>query len=177
MKKQTFDYMLSLARGDEKILAKQLSGSRVQCVDFAAVPDEPGNLWRQNNESSFAVQRPVLPSPTFQYKKHLPEYVKCFEEIFLHCSGIRRMGSAAIDLSYVAAGRFEGFWEIGLNAWDIAAGAIIIKEAGGIISDFWHNENYLTNKFVIASNGLIHDKFSTIIQKHYPKPFKLERGS
>ena len=113
----------------------------------------------------------------FKYKKHLPSYMRCFEELFLNCSGIRRMGSAAIDLSYVAAGRFEGFWELGLSPWDIAAGAIIINEAGGYISDFWNQDEYLYNSFVAASNGFIHDQLLSIIQKFFPQPIKIERGT
>jgi myo-inositol-1(or 4)-monophosphatase len=113
----------------------------------------------------------------FKYKKYLSPYMRCFEELFLNCSGTRRMGSAAIDLSYVAMGRFEGFWELGLSPWDIAAGAIIIKEAGGCITDFWKSNHYLENSFVVASNGLIHDQFISIIQKFFPKPIKIERGS
>jgi myo-inositol-1(or 4)-monophosphatase len=111
----------------------------------------------------------------FKYKNYLPPYIECFKDLFLHCSSIRRLGSAAIDLAYVASGRFEGFWELGLSPWDIAAGSIIIKEAGGFISDFWKNDDYLNNTFVVASNNYIHDHFLTIIQKYFPKPLKIER--
>jgi myo-inositol-1(or 4)-monophosphatase len=111
----------------------------------------------------------------FKYKKYLPLYMDCFEDLFLHCTSIRRLGSAALDLAYVAAGRFEGFWELGLSPWDIAAGAIIIKEAGGTISDFWKNDHYLNNTFVVASNSLIHNQFLAVIQKYFPKPLKIER--
>ena len=77
------------------------------------------------------------------------------------------MGAAAIDLAYLAAGRFDGFWELGLKPWDVAAGALLIKEAGGQISDFWMAENPNYNKFLLASNGKIHKSLSDILQKHF----------
>lgn len=92
----------------------------------------------------------------FKSKQHLPQYLLCFEEIFLQCSGIRRMGSAALDLCYTAMGKFEGFWELGLSAWDIAAGSLIIKEAGGIITDFSGDNNYLNSGFVVCGNKPTH---------------------
>ena len=92
---------------------------------------------------------------------------------FAHLSGVRRMGSAAIDLCYVASGRFEGFWEFGLSAWDMAAGSLIIEEAGGRVSDFWAGNNYLDNSFLLATNGHIHEKVLHIIQKYFPKPIQL----
>jgi len=105
----------------------------------------------------------------FKQKQSLPTYVRCFQDIFQHCSGIRRMGSAAIDLAYVAAGRFEGFWELGLSPWDMAAGSIIIEEAGGKISDFWGENSHLTSGYVAATNGHIHSDLIQIIQKHFSK--------
>jgi myo-inositol-1(or 4)-monophosphatase len=135
-----------------------------------------GNPIKVNSEANLENSLLATGFP-FKYKKYLPLYMDCFEDLFLHCSGIRRMGSAAIDLAYVAVGRFEGFWELGLSPWDIAAGAIIIKEAGGFISDFWKNDDYLHNSFVVASNSLIHDQFLTVIQKYFPNPLKIERES
>ena len=62
----------------------------------------------------------------FRFRNFIPKYMVCFEDLFNHFSGVRRMGSASIDLSYVAAGSFEGFWELGLNAWDVAGGIILV---------------------------------------------------
>lgn len=92
-----------------------------------------------------------------------------FEEMILSTSGIRRPGSAALDLAYVAAGWFDGFWEIGLSKWDIAAGALIVKEAGGIVSDFNEKQAWLKTGNIIASNNKIYDEFIKIIQKHQSK--------
>jgi len=66
--------------------------------------------------------------------------------------GVRRIGSAAIDLAYVACGRFEAFYEYSLNPWDVAAGALIVKEAGGSVTDFQGGKNYLFGSEIIASN-------------------------
>jgi len=104
----------------------------------------------------------------FKNKSMLSPYMNCFEEIFYHCSGVRRMGSAAIDLAYVASGHFEAFWEMGLNPWVMASGELLITEAGGKVTDFWNESNHLNNSFILASNNKIHDFLLKIISKHFP---------
>ena len=103
----------------------------------------------------------------FKSRQSLPLYLKCFQEIFLSSSGMRRMGSAALDLAYVASGRFDGFWELGLSPWDMAAGSIIIEEAGGKVSDFWGEDSHLDNGYIAATNGNIHPALIQIIQQHF----------
>lgn len=78
--------------------------------------------------------------------------------------GLRRMGSAALDLAYVAAGRMEAFFEMGLSAWDIAAGSLIVTEAGGQVSDFSGGNTYLQNGHCFASNGMIHREILDIMR-------------
>jgi len=75
-----------------------------------------------------------------------------FNEFFKTASDIRRAGSAALDLAYVASGRLDGFWESGLQSWDVAAGALILREAGGLIGDYNGDEHYLENGQIIAGN-------------------------
>ncbi len=104
----------------------------------------------------------------FKAKQLLPEYLQAWKNIFLPSIGMRRMGAAAIDLAYVAAGRFDGFWEIGLSPWDMAAGALIVREAGGIVSDFWNNDYFLNTGYIIADNGRIHDELINVIQEAFP---------
>lgn len=89
-------------------------------------------------------------------KDLLPRYLESFSRLFTLSRGIRRQGSAALDLAYVAAGRYDGFWEMGLSRWDIAAGLIILSEAGGFVSDFSGGKNSLNNGEVIAANPTIH---------------------
>ena len=83
--------------------------------------------------------------------------------------GVRRLGSAATDLVYVACGRFEAFYEYGLSPWDVAAGAFIVQQAGGKVSDFKGEKNYIFGKEITASNNLVFDEFLTSI-KQYFKP-------
>ena len=73
--------------------------------------------------------------------------------------GVRRLGSAAVDLAYVACGRFELFYEYGLQSWDVAAGSLLVKQAGGKVSDFRNNDNYIFGKQLVASNELTHNEF------------------
>jgi myo-inositol-1(or 4)-monophosphatase len=77
---------------------------------------------------------------------------------------IRRLGSAALDLCWTACGRFDGFWEYNLNAWDTAAGFLILKEAGGLVTDFLGKEYSVYNKEILATNGLLHEDILKIIQ-------------
>jgi len=105
----------------------------------------------------------------FKNKSILTPYMNCFKDIFYHCSGVRRMGAAAIDLAYVASGHFEAFWEVGLNPWDMAGGELLITEAGGKVTDFWNESNHLENSFILASNNKIHDFLLITISKHFPK--------
>lgn len=118
---------------------------------------------KQLNESLIATGFP------FKTKNFLADYLKAFEDIFKQSVGMRRMGAAAIDLAYLAAGRFDGFWEIGLNPWDVAAGAVLIRETGGQITDFWGTDKFLFNHYLLTSNGHIQDALQTILQKHFNK--------
>ena len=83
-----------------------------------------------------------------------------------HTRGIRRMGSAAIDLSYLACGHFDGFWEYGLKIWDVAAASLIIQQAGGMISDFSGGNNFLEGKEIVAANPFIFPGFLKQVQLH-----------
>jgi|SRR5271166_3341825 len=87
-----------------------------------------------------------------------PPNLAPFKELMLRGQALRRDGSAALDLCYVAAGRFDGFWEPDLHAWDIAAGALIVEEAGGRVSDYRGASMTLEGKQIVASNGKIHDE-------------------
>ncbi|MFN3681397.1 MAG: inositol monophosphatase family protein, partial [Nitrospira sp.] len=88
-----------------------------------------------------------------------------FAKFALRAQGIRRTGSAALDLCYVAAGRFDGFWEVRLNPWDIAAGSVIVREAGGRLTDFLGNELSIYGQELVASNGHIHDAMLKVLNE------------
>ncbi len=89
--------------------------------------------------------------PYYEFSK-TPQYLGLLEELMRGTHGLRRMGSAAIDLAFTAEGRFDGFYELGLAPWDVAAGALLVKEAGGIVSDFSGGEDFLFGKEIIGSN-------------------------
>jgi myo-inositol-1(or 4)-monophosphatase len=91
-------------------------------------------------------------------KRHDSPNIHFYHEFTLRSHGVRRAGSAALDLAYVASGRFEAFWEFGLNPWDTAAGFLLIEEAGGRMSDFSGGPFQLDSREVLASNGRIHDE-------------------
>jgi myo-inositol-1(or 4)-monophosphatase len=101
----------------------------------------------------------------FRKREVIDTYLRIFKGLFLKVSDLRRTGSAAIDLSYVACGRCEGFFEFGLSPWDMAAGALIIREAGGIVSDFGGGEDYLKTGNIIAGNPSIHRSLLQEIRK------------
>ena len=87
-------------------------------------------------------------------------YLKILENIMKSSSGIRRYGAAALDLAYVAAGRYDAFWEFNLKTWDIAAGALIVKEAGGYVGNINKNENYLYTGNIYACNNNLVDELT-----------------
>ncbi|NIR68274.1 MAG: inositol monophosphatase, partial [Aliifodinibius sp.] len=90
-----------------------------------------------------------------------------FSEIFLYSAGIRRIGSAALDLCYTACGRFDGFWELGLKRWDMAAGSLIVSEAGGLVTDFHGDESYLNSGFIVAGNRNVHKRLINILSNYF----------
>ncbi|MDR3491901.1 MAG: inositol monophosphatase family protein [Gammaproteobacteria bacterium] len=91
-------------------------------------------------------------SPHTHNASETTAYMNSLSSVLESCKDIRRAGSAALDLAYVAAGRYDGFWEMGLNLWDIAAGSLMVKEAGGLVSDFKGAENYLKTGNIVAGN-------------------------
>ncbi|MBW2260687.1 MAG: inositol monophosphatase [Deltaproteobacteria bacterium] len=88
----------------------------------------------------------------FKCQEHLPPYMKTFEALLTRSRGVRRAGAASLDLASVAAGRLDGFWEIGLEPWDMAAGALLVREAGGFVSDFAGGEDFLSEDFLSTGN-------------------------
>lgn len=102
--------------------------------------------------------------PYYDYGK-LPDFMKTLEFFMQNSHGLRRLGSAATDLVYVAAGRLEGFYEYGLHAWDIAAGALIVRESGGQVTDFYGDTNaWLESGDIVAANSELFDEFQRNIQ-------------
>ncbi len=108
----------------------------------------------------------------FPYKdmKNLDLWTDCFRSLLPETSGVRRAGSAALDLAWVAAGRYDGFWEFDLNTWDIAAGVLLIQEAGGMVSEVDGGRDYLESGDIMVANPVIYRKMlrklTPIVQKY-----------
>ena len=98
--------------------------------------------------------------PYHDYSK-MEKYLELFTWCLHNTHGVRRIGSAAVDLAYVACGRFDAFFEYGLNAWDVAAGAFIVQMAGGKVTDFQGGDDYIFGGELIATNSLIANEFVT----------------
>lgn len=97
----------------------------------------------------------------------LEAYLEVFRHLMKNSHGIRRLGSAAVDLAYVACGRYDAFYEYGLNAWDVAAGALLVQEAGGVTTDFSGGDKFLEGREMIASNSVIYDEFLEAVKTRF----------
>jgi myo-inositol-1(or 4)-monophosphatase len=92
-------------------------------------------------------------------------FLPSFTTMLARCQGVRRSGSAALDLAYVAAGRLDGHWELGLNVWDVAAGALLIREAGGRVTTYDGSEDILGDSYqILATNGKIHRELQSTLR-------------
>jgi len=100
----------------------------------------------------------------FRAKGMIDDYLTAFKAVFMKVSDIRRAGSAAMDLAYVAAGRSEGFFELKLSTWDVAAGSLLVTEAGGIVTDFGGKGDYLSTGNIIAGNAVIQPMILEIVK-------------
>ena len=136
---------------------------------FHAVKDEPAYC----NERTISVSDTSdlsegLIATGFPYYDfdHLPQYLNMLNDFMTATHGLRRLGSAAVDLAYVGCGRFEGFFEYNLNAWDVAAGAFIVQQAGGMVTDFKGGNDFLFGREIVAANSVHHQMLQTI-NKHW----------
>ena len=93
----------------------------------------------------------------FKARRYLDLYLESFKYFFNHSRGVRRAGSATLDFAHVAAGRLDAFWEMTLSPWDMAAGVVLIEEAGGRVTDFFGGSRYLEDGHIVAGNGRFHD--------------------
>lgn len=134
-------------------IALRVKGRVEQAVVYDPIRDElftasRGQGAQLNNKrirvsKSIELQGTVLATGfPFKQKHHMDAYLEAFKALFIHTADIRRAGSAALDMAYVAAGRMDGFFEIGLKPWDTAAGELLVKEAGGMVTDFAGGANF-----------------------------------
>jgi len=161
-------------------------GYPVFCVSIALARKddqlEAGVLYDPTRNELFAAERghgatlngkPLLVSKTARlaesilgtgfpsHKRHQNPNIHFYQQLTLRSHGVRRAGSAALDLANVAAGRYDGFWEFNLNSWDTAAGVLIVQESGGVVTRFDGSPFRLDSREVLATNGLIHEEVLT----------------
>lgn len=148
-------------------LAVELRGKRVAGVVYDPTRDEMfsaelGSGARLNDDPIYVSKTATLGECLLatgfpSQKRHKNPNIYFYQQLTLHSHGVRRAGSAALDLCNVASGRFDGFWEFNLNPWDTAAGVLIVEEAGGRVTDFSGGEFQIVSRETLASNGLVHD--------------------
>lgn len=136
---------------------------------FSAIKNEGaflnGRKISVSTETQFSNTLIATGFPYYDYERMQP-YTAILQELMQTTRGIRRMGSAAIDLAYVACGRFDAFYEYSLNPWDVAAGALLVREAGGKVSDFKNEDDFLFGQEIIASSKHSHDEIQKLVKKH-----------
>ena len=135
---------------------------------FYAWKDSPAYLnGKEIHVSDRAKVQDTLIATGFPYCDYqlMRPYINCLEYFLRNSHGVRRLGSAAVDLAYVACGRFDAFYEYGLNPWDVVGGAFIVQQAGGMLSDFSGKDNFIFGKELIAANNAIFNEFLTTVQR------------
>jgi len=116
-----------------------------------------------------ALERSVVATAfPYDHDVHADELTVVVREVLRRVNGLRRFGSAALDLAWVAAGRYEGYWELGIAPWDGAAGMLLVREAGGRVTDPFGRESNPFMGMVVSSNGFIHDELRTIVESWMP---------
>lgn len=159
-------------------VALEQAGELVAGVVYEINRDECFHAWKGGG--AFLNERPIHVSrapklantllatgfPYYDFEKQEP-YLKVFRELMQSCHGLRRIGSAAVDLAYVAAGRFDGYFEYNLNSYDVAAGIVLVREAGGYVCDFEGGQEMIPRREVISTNGIITNEILEIIAKHF----------
>lgn len=159
-------YSISIALSEQ--------GKIVAGVVYIVTSDEmftatiEGGAWLNGSRISVSAASRIedsLIATGFPYKNfsRLGSFMGALEYFIRNTHGVRRMGSAAVDLAYVACGRFDAFFEYNLNPWDVAAGALLVKEAGGMVSDFSGDGDNVNGAETIASNSLLYDNFRKIV--------------
>jgi myo-inositol-1(or 4)-monophosphatase len=159
---------VGLTRGEQPILGVVYHVVRKEC--FSAIED--GNAYCNGKAiqvSSIPTLRESLLATGFPYYhfEKRDNYLDIIKDFLENSHGIRRLGSAAVDLAYVACGRIEGYFEYNLNPWDVAAGVLIVKQAGGTVTDFKGGDNCLFGGELCAANSLMHGEMLELVKKRW----------
>lgn len=164
----TFSISIALQCEEELILGVVYEINRDEC--FSAWKNGGAFL---NGESISVSKAPFIENtllatgfPFYEFSDMEP-YLNVLRVLMQKCHGIRRIGSAAVDLAYVASGRFDGYFEYNLNSYDVAAGIVLVKEAGGQVFDFKGTDQCIANRQIIATNGLISEELLLVIKQFF----------
>lgn len=161
-----FAISIALMDGNDVILGVVHEINLNEC--FWAI--ESGNAYMNGSKISVSEISKVNNSlvatgfPYYDYER-MEKFLKSIDYFMRNSHGLRRLGSAATDLAYVACGRFEAFYEYSLQPWDVAAGSLIVKQAGGIVSDFNGEKNYIFGKEIVATNQNVNNDFQSVIKE------------
>lgn len=133
--------------------------------------------FKLNNTSDLTLENALIATgfPYYNYEATKP-LLAFLEEMMLKTRGIRRFGSAALDLAYTACGRYQAFYEHALNSWDVAAGIFLVQQAGGTVSDFNNGLNYHSGQTILACNPSIHSALISLLKKHSLHHFALHQN-
>ena len=163
-----YSVSVALAKGEEILVGAIYELGRKEL--FTAWKN--GGAWLNGQSIHVSSERNLSQSllatgfPFYDFE-YMEAYISVLKQLLRSTHGLRRMGSAAVDMAYVACGRFEGFFEYGLHAWDIAAGILLVKEAGGQVVDFKGGEDYLFGKTIISGNTEIHKDLLKLIKSEF----------
>ncbi|MDN3547752.1 inositol monophosphatase family protein [Mucilaginibacter aquaedulcis] len=163
-----FSVSIALKEYDELVLGVVYEINQDEC--FYASKDTPaylnGKEIRVSKNKTIADSLIATGFPYYDFTKQAT-YIELFTELMRSCHGLRRIGSAAVDLAYTACGRFDAFYEYNLNAWDIAGGIVIVKQAGGDIVNFKGGAEVIETRELLATNGLITAELLSTVQKYF----------
>jgi myo-inositol-1(or 4)-monophosphatase len=166
----TFSISIALQYKDELVMGVVYEINRKEC--FSAWKN--GGAYLNGNRISVslapAVENTLLATgfPYYEFSK-MERYINVLRVLMQKCHGLRRIGSAAIDLAYVACGRFDGYFEYNLNSYDIAAGMVLVREAGGQIFDFKGGNDCFERREIIATNGKISSELLHVVRNEFDK--------
>jgi myo-inositol-1(or 4)-monophosphatase len=164
----TYSVSIALQDKEELVLGVVYEINQDEC--FYAHKDAPaylnGKEIKVSNKPTVADSLIATGFPYYDFS-YQEAYIKLFTELMRNCHGLRRIGSAAVDLAYTAAGRFEAFYEYNLNPWDIAAGIVIVQQAGGQVVNFTGGNEVLKSRELLATNGKITGEMLDYISKHF----------
>lgn len=163
-----YSVSIALQEYDELVLGVVYEVNMDEC--FYAWKGSPaymnGNIIKASDTPTIAQSLLATGFPYYDFTKQAA-YISLFIELMKSCHGLRRMGSAAVDLAYTACGRFDAFYEYNLNPWDVAAGVLIVRQAGGQVVNFNGGEEVLQSRELLATNGKITDEMLDAIKNYF----------